>query len=126
MWLLSVVLLAGCKILMGPEERLRERVEGRWSAIIEEDFEGAYAYSTPAYRKANDYAKFSMQFATQIKRLNAEIAEITISEDGSNAEVIIILEFLAYPRSISGEYRGKSRLEERWIKRGREWYHLSK
>jgi hypothetical protein len=65
---------------MTKEQIVEKRFNGYWGALLEENFEKAYAYLSPATRKTLSAEAFQSNFGA-IKYKNAEFKEIKCEED---------------------------------------------
>lgn len=77
----SVVLvgaaLAGCATMSSkPEEVVRARATQSWKAMVANDLDKAYAYTTPSYRAATPLIRYKSNFGGAVKWTDAEVASV--------------------------------------------------
>ncbi len=110
------------------KEQLKERVEGRWAALIKRDFSEAYRYQSPGYRALYSVEQFQGAFGGQVGWLNARIAKMTIKD--ASAEVVVSVQYNAMvpfnSDSGSSVTKGETALDEKWIQDGGVWYHVQR
>lgn len=110
------------------EEQLKERIEGRWAALIKRDFSEAYKYESPGYRALYSVEQFRGVFGGQVGWLSARIAKLTIKD--ASAEAVVSVQYHAMvpfnPDSGSSVTKGETALDEKWIQDGGVWYHLQR
>jgi hypothetical protein len=99
------------------EKVVAERASARWQALIKRDYEGAYAFLSPASREVTSLSKFQGQIqAIQYRAVAVEKVECA-------AEVCKVMLKLTYdypPAKIRGVV---TPLDENWIiDRGQAWY----
>jgi hypothetical protein len=148
--LLSVMLMVGCGTTesMGTQKRppapaaegelannsvdsesqLKERIEGRWAALIKRDFTAAYKYQSPGYRELYSVEQFRGVYGSQVGWLSARIAKLTIKD--ASAEAVVSVQYHAMvpfnPDSGSSVTKGETALDEKWIQDGGVWYHVQR
>lgn len=103
-------------------ERLIERAEARWQALIANDFEKAYRFQSPGYRAVASVQQFRGSFGSAVawraaKAKNVEYDELT------SARVFVALE---YASSVGGkEYLSVKMLPEQWLFGDGDWWYVS-
>ncbi|NEX17206.1 MAG: hypothetical protein C1943_11375 [Halochromatium sp.] len=106
-----------------PEQRLQKRVEQRWEALTERNFEAAYAFETPGYRKTASLSQFQAQFGSAVNWLGATVRSVEIADSGDRAEVQVNLRYQG--RSpLGGLYTSERAITERWIISKDEWWYV--
>lgn len=105
---------------------LEQRVQGRWDALIQRDFERAYEFLTPAYRNAYDLGYYKRQFGDRVGWLSAEVK--SIQQEGQVAQVIVSVRYktLLPFAAANGQNVVESAtfLSEKWIKEGEVWFYI--
>jgi hypothetical protein len=127
--LLFLVLLGmnGCATFVErePEEVVRQRINERWSALIDGRLETAYTYETPEYRELYTFAKFRKKIngvgvwrKVEIERLSCELKKCV-------ATVLIHVTIKFGVGFDSVESSGRS--EEHWVQSSEtgQWFHVS-
>ena len=110
------------------ESALRKRVLGRWDALLEQDFDGAYQYMSPAYRKLYTPESFASRFGSVVAWESVEFASVQISENRAKA-VLEIHYHLMIPGADGirlGEDVGliSKQIDEDWIWLDNKWWFV--
>jgi hypothetical protein len=99
------------------EAAVAERAKARWQALIKRDYQGAYAYFSPASRETTSLSAYQARIAT------IEYRAATIDKVECVAEVCNVKLTLTYdypPAKIKGVV---TPLEESWvIDQGQAWF----
>lgn len=106
-------------------DSLEVRSEKRWQHIIAGDFEGAYSYLSPGYRKTRAMADYVEALANRPVRwtdANYEDQACT-SEDVCTVKVLIKFN-LDMPVTNVGRVESLDYLEEKWLRVDGVWYFL--
>lgn len=117
--------LAGCSSWNTPnhEERLTQRAQERWSALVAGDFERAYEYETPGYRQVYSLQTFKNRFGQNVRWQDAKVRAVTL--EGDVAEVRVLLSY----KSLNLEGRlieGERPVWERWLLVDGEWWYSAR
>lgn len=121
----AALLLAACgagQPEASPEQRVTDRAEQRWAALIDGDFTGAYAFLSPGYRANITQRQYMGRFGGAVAWREATVAGVEC--DAQNACTAVIT--LRYLASVPGgeEYEGRRDLSERWVRSDEEWWLL--
>lgn len=123
--LMLALVVSGCASLKLPtaENRLAERAEQRWHALIAGDFDQAYEYETPGYRAVYSKKAFQNRFGRHVRWVNASTHSVKIH--GDIAEVRVMIGY----RSLTTDGQpidGVQPIQERWqLVDGKWWYSKS-
>jgi hypothetical protein len=111
----------------GPTENaLAQRVEERWQAMVEKDFDKVYGYNLPSYRQTNTLEQFKGRFGKAVTWREAEVQGIQYNGPES-ARVRINLEVEYVPSWGGAAQPAITRVDEIWLNRdGTWWISLSK
>lgn len=116
-------MLSGCaglsNIGKSPEEIVALRAKARWDAIVAGEWETAYGYSTPAFRKAIKLTGFMNIARSMVVRKGAEVQTVTCSD----ATCDVVVKVLFSP-PLQGRGGGvlDTEVPERWVKEDGNWY----
>lgn len=134
----GISIIAGCLMLLiaaaqadaqAHEQALQQRVEARWDALLERDYESAYAFFSPTYRAVFSLEQFMRGQQTGLPVVDAEVAEIKIGDpnDGSEISRATAVVNVAYQASLS-ESVGMTDIintyREQWLRRDGEWWYV--
>ncbi|WP_347248995.1 hypothetical protein [Zoogloea sp.] len=116
-------LLAGCATIGSrePEVDVAERAQARWGALVSGNWEKAYSYATPAYRKAVDLFGFRGRSAPAAKLKSAEVVNVKCKD--ATCDVTMRIGFAPLQR---GYPETTTDLEERWILEAGEWWRYER
>lgn len=118
-----LAVLAGCASFATrePEADVRERAQARWGALVTGDWEKAYSFATPAYRKAVDLFGFRGRSAPAAKLKSAEVVNVKCKD--ATCDVTMRIGFAPLQR---GYPETTTDLEERWILEAGEWWRYER
>jgi len=119
----SMLMLAGCAAFApkAPELEVRERAQARWDALIAGNWEKAYSYSTPAYRKAVDLFGFRARSAGPVKLKSAEVVNARCRD--LTCEVTVRVGFAPLQRGYPETFTD---LEDRWVLESGDWWRYER
>lgn len=112
----AVVVLAGCAAsgsltrespVEARQAATTARVQARWDAVIQGDYEQAYSYMTEASRELVSLERFKGRFGAVAYR-SAKVQGVSCDADACKADVIVGYDH----RRIKG---GATRLTETWV-----------
>lgn len=104
------------------EAILRDRVEGRWQALIARDFRSAYDFETPSYRAMNPFEKFHGRFGGAVIWHVVRIVEVRY-DDPTVARVKVAVEYSAPTSWGDQAAKATTHISETWLKRDGQWWH---
>jgi len=105
--------------------KLESRVLGRWDTLIAKNFDQAYEFFSPAYRKLFPLEHYLPTTGANVDWLSTKIKDVKF--DGDRAEVTLILNYrLNLPMS-AGDSFGKigKNVNEIWLWIDGEWWYDS-
>lgn len=108
------------------EEILQQRALARWDALIKRDFDLAYSFMSPAYRKLYSSAQYASNFGSVVKWQSVKVKEVV--KEGSRAEIILDIFYqLAIPGADLGDSVGviSKQVNETWLLSDGEWWYAS-
>lgn len=100
---------------------LKERVEGRWQALIDRDFAAAYEYESPEFRKSYSPEKYMNQFGPQVRWHMATVRRISYDQRGT-AEVLVEIDHDFFLPSGDRPVRSKAYFRESWVYIDGHWW----
>lgn len=123
--LMLALVVSGCASmkLSTAENRLAERAEQRWQALIAGDFDQAYEYETPGYRSVYSMKAFQNRFGRHIRWQDVTIQSVSVSDDVAEVQVMIAFKTLTPEGRV---IEGLQPVRERWQLVGGEWWFSSR
>jgi hypothetical protein len=104
------------------EALLRERVQARWQALINRDFDAAYQFGTPAYRAIYTIRQYRLQYGGQIDWQVANAKEIYY--DDPNVARVAVEIFYGYvdPDRDNKVSTMSNHVKETWLRKEGQWW----
>ena len=126
--LVSGVAVVGCgreaeveNSVANAEGAIAARAQHRWDALVEGDFDEAYAMESPAFREVYSRRAYRGRFGQQLAWTSAAVATVDLLDD-SVAEVRVMVSYVTLGpdgRLLEGERP----LAERWVYVDGQWWH---
>ena len=104
-----------------PEQIVAERAEARWQHLIKQDFAGAYAYLTPAYRDVVPQEQYRRRFGSAGAWTNAIVHEVKCEPEACTVKVRITTQ-LRIPKFAARLPEVSSYIDERWVREDGQWW----
>ena len=125
-----VSILSGCAGNQTSEDKSADRVvqraEARWEAVLSDDLETAYTFYTPGYRSTVSVVDFGVSMKLRrVRYISAEFLDKTCE----NQRCVLRFKVgFAVERPAPGveTFESKSVLEEVWLNTDGEWWFLPK
>lgn len=117
--LVAGFLMSGCAGLgqeKTAEEQVRERAQAWADALLDNDLEGAYAYTSPNYRDFATVGAYHARIVGAGRWRTAEVTNVECSEDV--CDVRLTLEY--YARQVNVEVRRPR--SYKWVKTDGQWW----
>jgi len=128
-WLSLAVLLTtlgGCAVGgfgRTPEDLVRERAAKRWEALIAADFDSAYHYTTPSFRKAQAKGRYRNMFGNAARWTSAKVASVVCSQDACDVQVSVEMQvFVGFTKGMPSF----TVMNEKWVREEGEWWYFHK
>lgn len=128
-WLsLSALLVSvvGCSTMgfgRSPEELVRERAAKRWEALVAGDFDSAYHYTTPSFRKVQVKGRYRNLFGNAARWTGAKIASVVCSQDACDVQVSVEMQvFVGFTKGMPSF----AVMNEKWVREEGEWWFFHK
>lgn len=119
------LLCSGCAILKPepPEEVVARRATERWQALIRGDFERAYRYYTPSFRKEVDLKSFALEKRKGVGVWQAARVEQVECPERERCRVLVRVKTrFVHPRY--GPIESETPVEERWVYKDGKWWYV--
>lgn len=127
--ILSVVALLGNTYSIAAEvipksAELNHRIEARWEALKNHDFEKAYTYQSPNFRSVFPVNLYTKQFQKSVEWSLTEIESVKYDADSSIATVIVIVDTKAvnHTKDLPDITTGV-KLNEKWLFADDQWWY---
>jgi len=105
------------------EAALKERVQARWQALIERNFDAAYLFETPAYRAIYAPSQFQSKINGSLEWRTIDVKQI----DYDGPDVARIQLEVAYryaePEKGGPVYDLTQTIWENWLRKDGQWWH---
>ena len=129
----SLIILTGCSIKetvknVSDEEMLKERGAAYWGYMCKQEFDKAYEFEYPVYKKLVSNTDYIRRFRPNVKWTKAVIEKIQIENDTAVMEVMVDADIAVTVPKIPKKFEVKPHvlLNEQWIKVDGAWYHVPK
>jgi hypothetical protein len=107
------------------EQVLKQRVRARWDAILADDWDQVYEFTTPAYREKYSKTHFFNQYGGQILRTGFEFRSITF-ENPERTQAKVVGTILFTTEAFGRPYHGRNYQEEHWTRVDGTWWHIER
>ncbi len=102
---------------------LEKRVAGKWEALVHKDFEAAYSFTSPSYRKLYSLNTFKGRFGGNVNWQRIEAVKIDFK--GSDAAIVSFdLHFVYYPQQAEKPLSMKTHIQESWVRADGQWWYV--
>jgi len=118
----AAVLLAACANLatQPPEERVKQRANARWQALVEGKFTEAYSYNTSGFRALVTPDAYRSRTGGSVKWVGATVTNVDCAE-AAKCKVQIKLDYKpVLGAKIEGSY--STYLDESWLLEDNQWW----
>jgi hypothetical protein len=106
-------------------ERIKARVVGRWKALMARDYDAAYAFASPSYRKVFSRRQYFSNYGEQIRRDNVEVLSTEFTDEArAHAKVRVLLHYTTVVND--NLFHGKGGDWEFWALEDGQWWHVPK
>jgi hypothetical protein len=107
-----------------PESTVATRAAERWAALVQEDYEAAYAMLSPGYRAKVPPKAYRARFEGRTDWKDAEVREVSCEGETCTVKAYATYRFLGTAKfpPMDGEYGG----EETWVRLDGQWWHVPK
>ncbi len=121
---LLAVVSTGCAVVdqRPDEEVVRERAAARMDALIAQDYERAYGFSSPGYRATNTLLQYQSRFGAAIKPLSAQVGAINCQEEVCKIQIDYTFRYMGRMSQNSQQNIITRTNEEEWIKVDGQWW----
>jgi hypothetical protein len=101
-------------------EKPEVRAIARWNALIAQDWEKAYSYETPAYRKTYTSEQYKNSYGAAVDWKEIELSDVKITDDIADINLTLSVLF-----SDSGtQMLIPTGFKERWLLKDNQWWHV--
>jgi hypothetical protein len=121
----AVLLLAGCAVNpAAQEQKVLDRAQARWDAVIAGDLESAYTYYSPGYRSATSVIDFAVEMRT--RRVRYTSAKYVSHECGEARCTVKFLVGFRIPAPVPGMtvFDSTQLIEDTWVRTDGKWWYL--
>ncbi len=108
-------------------DTLKSRIQARWQALAEKQYEKAYTLETPNYRKVFPVKLFLNKFALGSTSQLEKILDVKYDPKTRVANVLMTVK--SHSTRASTQWATKiplnSRIREKWLNIDGQWYHVN-
>jgi len=108
-------------------DTLKARISSRWQALRDHQFETAYQFESPTYRKVFPLRLYLNKFAIGSTSGLKTIEKLEFNPDTGIANALLILKSRS-TRNSAGDWASRNpvdlRVREKWIKIDGQWWHI--
>lgn len=122
--LLVMFFLTSCSDKPSKTIKPGERAVARWEALIERNWEKAYSFETPGYKKAYKLSKFKKQFGFMLSWKSAKHLTTQLNKEKTIATVKLEIISLFEPDG-GGDMLIPNVISEKWLLKDRQWWHIT-
>lgn len=109
-----------------PVDRVVQRAEARWEAVLSDDLEAAYAFYSPGYRSAVSVVDFGVSFKLRrVRYISAEYVDHSCENQKCELRFMVGFE-VQRPAPGVEVFESRSVQEEVWLNTDGEWWFLPK
>ena len=108
-----------------PRAVLEQRVTAKWDALIRRDFEAAYSFTSPSYRKLYSLNSFRSNFGNKAGWRRIEVVNVDFKGDDA-ATVGFNLHFVYHPLQAEKPLDMQTYVQESWVRVDGQWWCLVK
>lgn len=121
----ALLALAGCATTtQSPEETVRQLATQRWQAVLAEQFDRAYEFTNPAYRKLKTKEQYiAASRAAAVKWTSAEVVRVECEAQKCQVAIQTTSQ-LRMPSFYKAPLA--SGLDETWVLEDNRWWKLEK
>ena len=119
-FLILALLLTSCS---KNSEKPEDRAVARWQALIELDWEKAYSYETPGYKKIYTLGDYKKRFGMMLSWKS--VKHLTTKIDNVSNTAIVNLEIVSlFEPAGGGDMLLPNVVSEKWIFKDDQWWHV--
>lgn len=123
---LTVACVSSCSVIgtsRAPEDLVRERVAKRWEALVAGDFDSAYHYTTPSFRKVQAKARYRNLFGNAARWTGAKVTSVVCNQDACDVQVSVEMQiFVGFTKGMPSF----TVMNEKWVREEGEWWFFHK
>ncbi len=131
--LFFLIILTGCSIKetvknTSDQEILTERAAAYWGHMCRQEFDKAYDFEYPLYKKTVSLVEYIRRFRPNVTWNNPVIENVRIEDGTASMEVKVETDIkMTTPKAAKRiEARPVAVINEKWIKVDGVWYHVPK
>ncbi len=101
------------------EQKVKERAEQRWRALIQGDVAKAYEFLSPAYRQAVPIEVYGARLGGAVQWNQALVDSINCNPESCSLKIAI-----DYKHRSTGQHVNRTFLDEKWIRVDDQWWYF--
>lgn len=105
------------------EDSVRERSAKRWEALIAGDFDSAYHYATPSFRKVQLRERYRNLFGNAARWTSAKVTSVVCNEDACDVRVSVEMKvYVGFTKGLPSY----TVVNEKWVREEGKWWYFHK
>lgn len=111
-------IVSGCASLTAtPEERVTQRAQARWTALVAGQFDKAYQYLSPAYKAAVPADRYRARFGGAASWQNAQVLAASCGPDKCDVKIRVRVKL-----ATGGNLAIDTEVQETWLLDDGQWW----
>ena len=118
----TVALVAGCASMgaQTPEKVVEKRATDYWKARMSANYEEAYKFSTPGYRKVRTAEQYKLQFGAGASVVDATVTKVQCEAEKCDVQVRLGVKPAILMLKLD---RVETYMNETWLLEDGQWWH---
>lgn len=118
----GVVALAGCASIgtQAPEKVVEKRATDYWKARMSANYEEAYKFSTPGYRKVRTPEQYKLQFGAGAAVVDATVTKVDCEAEKCDVQMRLGVKPAILMLKLD---RVETYMNETWLLEDGQWWH---
>ena len=121
-WAVGVVALAGCASVgtQTPEHIVEKRATEYWKARMSADYQTAYQFSTPGYRKVRTAEQYKLQFGAGAAVVDASVSKVVCEPEKCEVQMKLGVKPAILMLKLD---KVETYMNETWLLEDGQWWH---
>lgn len=118
----GVIALAGCASVgtQTPEQIVEKRATEYWKARMNADYQAAYQFSTPGYRKVRTAEQYKLQFGAGVSVVDASVSKVVCEPEKCEVQMKLGVKPAILMLKLD---KVETYMNETWLLEDGQWWH---